>query len=253
MNLLRSLILIIFIFLLLIACQPRTVIKDDTVVKIDSTLYFEPVEINDPFIDTLVAHTSQHLTLKKKILPPPVSTPKSPKFKEVEGFRIQIFAGLDSINALSIFAQAKELAKDSVHFFSEKGLFKVQAGDYQFRFLADSAKNVYSVNGFSGAWVVRRSIIIPVLDEQENLITTDPQQEIPAQEGRFKIQVVATSSEENAILTVQNLKTDTYNAFYEKSGNLFKVYVGFYNIEQRARQVLEQIRQSGYSDAWLVY
>ena len=117
MNLLRSLILIIFIFLLLITCQPRTVIKDDTFVKIDSTLYFEPVEINDPFIDTLVIHTSQHLTLKKKILPPPVSTPKSPKFKEVEGFRIQIFAGLDSINALSIFRALTAAYKGSVIFF----------------------------------------------------------------------------------------------------------------------------------------
>jgi hypothetical protein len=253
MHLLRLLILLLSLLLLLIACQPRTLTKDETYVKIDSTLYFEVVNINDPFMDTLAAHTSQHLTLKKKILPPPIPTIKSPDFKEVEGFRVQIFAGLDSINGLSILAQANEIAKDSVHFFKEKGLFKVQVGDYQFRPQADSSKNVYSLNGFSGTWIVRRSIIIPVLDEEENNLKSKTQDEISAQEGRFKIQVVATSSEEKAKSTVQNLKTETYNAFYEKSGNIFKVYVGFFNIEQRARQVLEQMRQSGYSDAWLVY
>jgi hypothetical protein len=247
------LILLPLIFLILIACQPKTIVKEDTVVRIDSTLYFEQVAINDPFMDTLNSHANQRLTIKKKILPPVIPASRSPNFKEVEGFRVQIFAGLDSVNGLSIRAQAMELAKDSVHFFKENGLFKVQVGDYQFRHKADSSKKVYSLNGFSGAWIVRRSIIIPVKDELELAIESDRQQEKPVEAGRFKIQVVATSSEDNAKMTVQNLKSETYNAFYEKSGNLFKVYVGYYTLEQKARQVLEQIRQSGYSDAWLVY
>ena len=252
MYLLKVLTLTLFLILLLIACQPKSLTRPDVHTKIDSTLYFEPVAISDPFIDTLTSHSSQHLILKKKILPPLIPAEKSPKFKEVEGYRVQIFAGLDSINGLSVLAQANELAKDSVYFFKEKGLYKIQVGDYQFRPQADSTKNFYSLNGFSGSWIVRRSIIIPVYDEQNDLKLTDQNKE-SAEAGRFKIQVVATSSEEKAKLIVQNLKTETYPAFYEKTGNLFKVYIGFYNIEQEARQVLEKIRLSGFSDAWLVY
>ena len=42
-------------------------------------------------------------------------------------------------------------------------------------------------------------------------------------------------------------------AFYESSGNIFKVFVGYFNKEDDARAALESIREGNYPDAWLVY
>ena len=42
-------------------------------------------------------------------------------------------------------------------------------------------------------------------------------------------------------------------AFYEQSGNIFKIFVGYFEKENDARAALESIREERYPDAWLVY
>ncbi len=72
--------------------------------------------------------------------------------------------------------------------------------------------------------------------------------------GQYKIQIMATGSEDRAQAKVEEIKGSTaYSAFYEKSGNLFKVFVGYFKQEAVAREALSDIRGNGYPDAWLVY
>ena len=65
---------------------------------------------------------------------------------------------------------------------------------------------------------------------------------------------MATGSEDRARTKVAEIEGATaYSAFYEKSGNLFKVFIGYFGQESVARDALAEIRKIGYPDAWLVY
>jgi len=257
----KTIALIISVLILiwiLSACKStRALRQEESEVSVDSSLYFQPVAVSDPFLDSLKQMPDEQVTLKKEVYPPPQPQPVGPFFKEVEGYRVQIFAGIDSINSLSALYQAKDLGADSVYLFREKGLYKVQVGDYQFRPQADKSKTHFRQNGFPGAWVVQRSILIPVDSTQTMRVTGDmdtTRQITTGKTGKYKIQVFVTSSEERAQLTIMDVKDiGNYNAFYEGSGDLFKVFVGPFEGEQEARRALEDVRRNGFPDAWLVY
>jgi cell division septation protein DedD len=198
------------------------------------------------------------MSLKKDVYPPPV---QKPKFKEIEGFRVQIFAGADTINALSTRSQAATMVTDSVYLLEDQGLLKVQVGDYPYRYQVDKIRDQFRREGFPGAWVILRTILIPyeaastddTITVADTVIAAQPMEKSVV-EGNFKIQIIATGSEERAKEIVENLKqTMNYQAFYEKSGNLYKVFVGYFKEENTARDALDKIRAGGFPDAWLVY
>jgi hypothetical protein len=257
----KTIVLILSVLILiwiLSACKStRALRQEESEVSIDSSLYFQPVAVSDPFLDSLKQMPDKKVTMQKEVYPPPKAQPVGPFLKEVEGYRVQIFAGIDSINSLSALYQAKDLVPDSVYLFKEKGLYKVQVGDYQFRPQADNSKTHFRQNGFPGAWVVQRSILIPVDSTQTVRVTGGMDTGLPVKTGKtgkYKIQVFVTSSMEKAQLTILDVKDiGNYNAFYEGSGDLFKVFVGPFEDEQQARRVLEDLRQNGFTDAWLVY
>jgi hypothetical protein len=242
--------------IIFIACQPKAIIKNDDTAMIDSSFYYVQQDINDPFLDTVFQDPDKPIQLEKTIYPPPV---QAPKFKEIEGFRVQIFAGVDSLNALTARAQALEIVTDSVYLFSDKGLIKIQVGDYPYRFSADNARDKFKNNGFTGAWVIQRQILIPMeaAAEPDSLlpaITAQPSTSDAPEKEKYKIQVLATASEERVTEIVTDIKQNLgFNTFSEKSGNLFKVFVGYFKEETEARNVLEKVRKNGYPDAWLVY
>ncbi len=251
-------LLISTILLLLLSCQPKTMTKTDETSMVDSSFYYVQEDISDPFLDTIFQAPDQAINLKKEIYPPPV---QKSKFKEIEGFRIQIFAGLDSLNALSSRSQAADLVSDSVYLLADKGLLKVQVGDYPYRYQADTMRDKFRKNGFPGAWVILRTILIPAdtsdTDETLPAVETKPLNE-PVEEatgtGTFKIQIIATGSESRAGEIINEITGQlSLSAFSEKSGTLYKVFVGPFREEQEAREALKRIRQSGYTDAWLVY
>ncbi len=253
------LLLSIGVMILITACQPRTTFKKDDSAAADSILYFQPIDLDDAFLDTIFSEPDRALTLEKQLVPPPIPPKVPARFKEIEGFRVQIFAGIDSINALPLLDQVANLTTDSIYFFRENGLFKIQAGDYQFRYKADSAKTHFRQNGFPGAWVVQRLILIPAAPDSVSGFLAGPDTSdvlplIGEETGRYKIQVMATADPEKARLTVAALRSrDNYNAFFEQNGNLYKIFVGFFTVENRAREVLQTLRNGDYPDAWLVY
>ena len=229
------------VLLFLLSCQPKTMTKTDETSMVDSSFYYVQEDISDPFLDTIFQAPDQAINLKKEIYPPPV---QKSKFKEIEGFRIQIFAGLDSLNALSSRSQAADLVSDSVYLLADKGLLKVQVGDYPYRYQADTMRDKFRKNGFPGAWIILRTILIPA-DTSDTDATGA---------GTFKIQIIATGSESRAGEIINEITGQlSLSAFSEKSGTLYKVFVGYFKEEQEAREALKKIREGGYPDAWLVY
>jgi hypothetical protein len=247
----------ILLLLLLIwqACQPRAAVKQETYPLPDSTLYYQQADINDPFLDTVFLEPDKPVTLSHTLYP--VIIPEQPpRFREAEGFRVQVFAGADSLRALSVRNEVSGQVKDSVHYFSDKGLYKVQVGDYLYRYLADNMKTDMRQSGFTGAWVVQRNIIVPfdssMVQSVEKADTVKTASDNLT--GAYKIQIMATGAQSKAEETITGLKEHTsYRAFYEFDGNLYRVFVGLFEEESVARQELENLRAAGYNDAWLVY
>jgi len=241
------------------SCQPGNLAKQSDQAPVDSSLYFQQVEVKDAFMDTLLSPGGQSAALTMRVNPPPPVEPVPPRFKELEGFRVQIFAGLDSINAMIKARQCRNVTPDSVYLFKEKTLFKIQTGDYPYRYQADSAKMNLRKNGFPDAWVVKSLVLIPVIIEgaidstagDTSVLTDTLTQEQSA--AKYKIQIMATAMVERAQSLVNDLITkNKFPAFFEKTGNMYKIMVGPYSTETEARQILDSVRKSGYPDAWLV-
>lgn len=255
-----GIILTLFISALIFitACQPKTVVKTDDSAAVDSAFYYVQKDIDDPFLDTVFQAPDPSLALKKEVYPPPE---QQPKFKEIEGFRIQIFAGVDTLNAMSTRSQAATIVSDSVYLLDDQGLLKVQVGDYPYRYQADKVRDQFRREGFPGAWVILRTILIPFEADTTKVVQNIPDSTIviqpvstPVEQGKYKIQIIAIGSEDRAKAIIGNLKQNmNYQAFYEKSGNLYKVFVGYFKEEDTARTALRKLRESGYPDAWLVY
>jgi len=242
---------------LLAACQPQTAVKSGDNSQADSSFYYVQEDIDDSFIDTVFQNPDQTVTLQKELYPPPaVKT----GYKQVEGYRVQIFAGLDAINADAAYTDAGRLVSDSVYKFEEKGLIKVQIGDFQFRPQADNTRDLLRTKGYTRAWVVQRMINIPIDTSETQMETVDTVGQAPGTVqqtnavGKYRIQIMALGSEDRARTAAGEIKSQFgYDAFYEKSGSLYKVFVGYFNDEITARQVLGDLRAKGYPDAWLVY
>jgi hypothetical protein len=244
---------IIFLLLLIVvySCQQSLIKKDKRIAEVDSSLFFEQVEIEDPFLNKLANNPSQTFTLKKTLIPPPLPESEQSKFRTIEGYRVQIFAGIDSIYALSNKNIAKGTVMDTVYMFRDKGLFKLQVGDYPYYPQADSIKRQFRQTHFPGAWIVRTNILIPF---QESGLDAMVDSVRVNNSGKYKIQVIATSDENKAENIVNSLKLQyNFNSFYESAGNIYKVFIGYFNNEDQARNALEIIRKGKYPDAWLVY
>jgi sporulation related protein len=244
--------IIILMVVLVTSCQQALVKKEFKKAEVDSSLFFKQVEIHDPFLENLTANPNQSFTLNKTIIPPSPPESEKPKFKTIEGFRVQIFAGVDSINALANKNLAQSTVTDTIYHFSDNGLVKLQVGDYPYYPQADSIKRIFRQTHFPGAWVVKTNIFIPIIESRLDSTVELTQSNLSS--GMFKIQVIATGDESKAEAILKELKTQfNGNAFYEGSGNIFKVYVGYFNKEDEARNALKTIREGNYPDAWLVY
>jgi len=251
-RILKILSLVLILVLLINSCQQSLIKKEMKSAEVDSSLYFKQVEVSDPFLEKLEENPNQTFSISKTIIPPKSAEPEKPKFKIVEGFRVQIFAGVDSINALVSKNLAKNTVTDTIYQFNEKGLVKLQVGDYLYYPQADSIKRKFRQTHFPGAWIVKTNIFIPNVESDiDSLLQSNIENQSA---GTFKIQVIATGDENKAEAILKELQAQfNGNAFYEDSGNIFKVFVGYFNNEDEARAALLSIREGNYPDAWLVY
>jgi len=256
-------------------CNPKALLTGVThTSNVDSVLFYRQNPVADPFLDEIQSNPGNSARLTTLLLPPP--PPPPPNYREIEGFRIQLFAGSDSIGALSVQSKVDIEVDDPVYLIHEGGLYKVQVGDYPYRMTADSMKLALNNKGYDGAWVAKRMIRIPLDSSVAGLglqlypppppvhSEAQPEEIVPVQtvdtistqgaETVFKIQVIATSDE----LKAQQMELELENqfsqdAYYEQLGTVYKVFIGRFQTRTDAEKLLIQIRQNGYPDAWLVY
>lgn len=272
---LKQFILLSIITLFLLYCNPKTLLTGVTHTSdVDSVLFYQQNPVADPFLDEIQSNPGNSARLTTMILPPP--PPPLPNYKEIEGFRVQLFAGTDSISALSVQSRVDMDVDDPVYLIHEGGLFKIQVGDYLYRMDADNMKLVLNNKGYDGAWVAKRMIHVlhdsiesdssivlppppppaPAGASQEEIITEQVSDSTltEANEIKFKIQVMATSDELKAQQMELELEDQfSQDAFYEKTGDIYKVFIGKFKTRTDAEILLNKVRENGYPDAWLVY
>lgn len=242
---------------LLFSCQPSLLKKSEPQKSnIDSVFFYQKKDVPDPFIDGLLSTSDEPVILKKRLLP----KTKPVKFKEIDGFRVQVFASVDSFNALSVLKKVKPIVKDSVYLVHDKNLFKVQVGDFPYRPQADSLREALKQSGFSGAWSVQTKILLPVKPEQNS--TTSPASSNKNKNVEitsdlleyYQIQVFATSSKEKAQTIVDQLSLRfEYPCQFIEQNQIFKVVLGRFATRDQAETALKQVKDLGFSDAWIVH
>jgi len=251
----NNLLILSLLFFVIYSCNVQSIRKarlqnaadEQQSAQVDSFLYYKPVTLQDPFLDSLnVQHDTQQ-TVKIKVQPAPL--PAAPKFKQVQGYRVQTFAGIDSLNALVMVNDLKNVFKDSVYFFKDENLYKIQLGDYPYRNDADMKVLDLRKDGIAGAWVVQRLINIPLkMDSTDHNITPLKDTKYP-----FKIQILVTSDENKAKSIADELKNQfNMESSYARHENLFKVFLGKFITREEAQKVLDNVRDNGFKDAWLV-
>ncbi len=255
----KQILLLTFISLLMINCSSfESLGKKDSGAGVDSVLFYQQKDISDPFIDAVLTDPGNEAMVSETLLPP---APEPPRLRQVQGYRVQIFAGIDSLNAAATKYRAAAMVADSTYLIPGENLYKVLVGDYPYRAEADRMKLTMRDEGFSGAWVVETMVNAPIdtaaatrqsADTSRQTVTEQPAgDETPA---RFKIQLFVTSDETRAMTLVSELRDQfTQPAYYEKSGGVYKVFIGRFGNRNEAGQFLEQVRAAGYGDAWLVY
>ncbi|MGD9487425.1 MAG: SPOR domain-containing protein [Calditrichaceae bacterium] len=247
---LKTFIIVLTLMLLIFSCQPRELIrKDRPAAEADSVLFYQQKPVADPFLLSLNTTNDNEVVLSKRLIPPP---PEIPKFKQIDGYRVQVFAGSDSLSASAIKYTVNALSPDSVYLIQDMGLIKVQAGDFLYYPEADKLNQLLRKNGFASAWITQTLINMPVPPDSPAIMPEETNKPAKDLNRKFKIQVLATSDEFKAkkISTDLSIKFNR-ESFYEKTGTLFKVFVGGFSSRADAEAVLTKIRGNGYPDAWI--
>lgn len=236
-------IALLSLFLFFFGCAPQAVFSVKKAAEPDSVLFYQQKNVSDPFIDSILVHPGDSAAISIRLIPPPPPD----TVRMVDGFRVQVFAGLDSARAALVSRKVSLLLQDSVYLFKDNGLFKVQAGDFLFRPKADSVQRKLTIQSFPGTWVVKRAIVAP----NTTLMSSAPNKSAAF---KFTVQILATSDESRALQLVGSLQNQfDFPAYYKKSGSVFKVFLGKFIARPDADKALKQIRHNGYPDAWIVH
>jgi len=246
----KNLIIGLLFLILFTACQPQNIRRMRNTgqkAQPDSFLFYQPAPLTNTFLDSLNLGNDKEVLLSMRLVPPPA--PPATKTKQVDGFRVQLFAGLDSINAAIAAQNIQKVAIDSVYFFKEKGLFKVQLGDYLYRNPADMKVLDLRKDGFMDGWVVQRLINVPI----DSSVESKTEKISQPKESFYTIQVLVTSDKQKAERLTKELKERFNQESYFSSGTAYKIFVGKFASREAAEAILQDVKNAGYKDAWLVY
>jgi hypothetical protein len=174
-------------------------------------------------------------------------------YREVEGMRVQVFAGLDKNNAESIVQQMTSLKLDSVYLREDQGLYKVQIGNFTERLEAEKMLDKLRYAGVPNVWIVTTTIHVPKTLVRDSTVVQQTSTVSDAGERfLYAIQVFVTGNYDKAQTYQQQLSmTFQEEAWIKEQDGLWKILLGKYNDESFARNRLEQVRTQGYPDAWL--
>jgi hypothetical protein len=173
----------------------------------------------------------------------------------VDGYRIQVAAISDRNHAEEIAEKLKQAVPDSVYVEYEKGLYRIQFGDYQDRIVAETKVDSMRKWGWPESWIVTRKVKKFLLKKVTSPDTVKVQRETkphfrPSQ-LQYAIQIGAFSSGQSAKRFIREHLSAFSNVMILQRGTLYKVLIGPYRSEKEARIQLHAIQQAGFNDAWL--
>ncbi len=239
--------LLVLLFFMIWGCSSQVAFTTKKPANVDSVLFYQSNDLPDPFIDNILSQPGDSATLSSILVPPPPAP--SDSLRQIDGFRVQAFAGLDSMRAVSLKSQLYPFLSDTIYILKEGGLFKVQVGDFPYRSDADSIQRRLTINNIAGSWVVARKIFIV-----SSSASSAPPPAVINDNYKFKIQILATSDEARAMSLSQSLQQQfALPAFYLQVSGMYKVFLGKFLSREEAEPVLRQVRKEGYPDAWLVF
>jgi hypothetical protein len=170
-------------------------------------------------------------------------------FIETNGYRVQAFAGSDQENAENMATNVLNLKLDSVYVIEEAGLYKVQIGNFTERLEAEKMLDLLRFQNISNCWIVETIIHIP---KQPAIHPKPVTTEKKLTTAYFTIQLFVTKNQQRAREFSEIFSRDTGDpSRLIQKGEFWKVLSGTYSQESSARQRLEEIRNSGYPDAWI--
>jgi len=170
-------------------------------------------------------------------------------FIEAAGYRVQTFAGSDRENAEKMATALSNLNLDSVYVIEERDLFKVQIGNFIERLEAEKMLDLLRFRDISNSWIVETVIHVP----RQPVIQPDTipvEKELPS--SKFAIQLFVTKDLQRAKEFSAKFTLELGDpSQLTQNGEFWKVLSGKYVNEFKARERLEEIRNSGYPDAWI--
>ena len=172
-------------------------------------------------------------------------------FTWMDGFRIQVFAGQNRENALSIAEKLKHAVTDSVYLIRDNALFRVQFGDYTDRIVAETKVDSMRKWGWPEAWIATRKVkkyiynVIKTVQEEQQL------RDFSEASTFYSVQIAACGTMRSAEKVLVNVKTIFPETYIIKIGGLFKILIGKYDQKSEAEGVLERARNAGFNDAWI--
>ena len=240
---------LILLFLIISGCTaPKLLTKPESKEKSGGVLFYKQADTAEPFIDSLLTNPADSAVIKSVLVPPP----PPPAFREMEGYRVQVFAGVDSLKAVQSRNNLRGTIRDSTYIIKEAGLFKVKAGNFLYYPPADSLKKLLKQNNFDRAWTARGIILVPNTIGRDSISTERVVSSQSQQPAKFRIQVFVTSDEAKALGMIQKLQQSiSYPAAYLNIDNLYKIFVGRFPSRAEAESALEKVRNRGYPKAFL--
>ena len=170
-------------------------------------------------------------------------------FLETKGYRVQTFAGSDRENAEKLAIHLINLNLDSVYVVEEQGLFKVQIGNFTEKLEAEKMLDLLRFQDISNTWIVETLIHVPKQPIATPVAITF---ETESSSPNFAIQLFVTKDKRKAEEFSEKFSEelgDSSRVF--QTAEFWKVLSGRYIQESKARDRLEEIRNSGYPDAWI--
>ncbi len=194
---------------------------------------------------------------KLEIVVPPKSildSLSSTHFEWVEGYRIQLFAASDAENAQKMAAKVRKAVSDSVYVVKDGALYRIQFGDYTDRITAETKVDSMRKYGWPRAWIVSGRVKKYLSGAHEGKIDSLKRQNdysyVPEKNG-FGVQVAAYSDFSSANKIQKKLGEKFTGVSIIKIGTLYKVIVGNFVQRREADNLLNDIRNAGFKDAWV--
>ncbi|RMH61267.1 MAG: SPOR domain-containing protein [Calditrichaeota bacterium] len=123
---------------------------------------FDPRTLNDD--DIVIARTVNASGDKTETAEKKENTAENTSFREVNGFRVQIFVTKDFERATLVREEAREMFKDAgyaTYLVFESNMYKVRIGDAQTREDAEKIREQARDHNYREAFIVRSKIRVP--------------------------------------------------------------------------------------------